>query len=213
MDEDKVFALLAEVDKLEADEDTWTWLDSDPSVAWNDEDSYHGKLAAIYREAGWESCYHRDGARFHFNVKLNGNEAYRGIQDTIKAAELFDNEAYDAVMERVNGIQNFDMEIWWQDGDVEAFLWDEGFKRSGAIKRSENGPRYWSCGRSGGYFNCPDLEDNGRMMVKLAHVLEQSRGYYNSRGYGEDLATRAIEDYREFRLADMASGRPDRIEA
>lgn len=75
--------LIARAEALENDEDAWTWLDHDPDVAYRDPDSYHGKIVALAEEAGWERCYHRDGAKLHFNVKLRGPGIYRGLNDTI----------------------------------------------------------------------------------------------------------------------------------
>ena len=137
MTDTELTALLAKVDALESEED-----DGD---TWWDLESRHGRLAALYLEAGWEGCYdisHIPGA-----VPFNG-----------------------------------------------AF-------------------KVWQCGRSGGYLNAPDVEDDPRIMLQLAYIARQSRDYFNGADWGKYLAETAIEEDRERELAKLASPRPDRVEA
>jgi hypothetical protein len=196
---------LAKVEALEDDEDAYTWLDQDPSVAWEDQDreTYHGRLRAIYESVGWESCYHDHGrALFHFNVKLNGNDSYRGVWDAINAADL-DEDATDRVEDLVQRFQDQDLETFWFD-DVQDFV-KYDLKGTGKV---------YSCGRSGGYAQ-PEksIVTDPVTMVKLATFLTRTRRGFNSREYGMGLVEMALEEYKDQRMAELASPRIERIEA
>lgn len=189
---------------LEAEEDSWTWLDNDPDVAWRadeDEHTFHGRLRDIYASVGWEGCYHgygRDG-RFRFNVKLNGSGAYRAfnakIDETDKArGGLLDRDEVDSISQI---LEEDELRSWWED-----VLPDDGSNYANA-----SGPRY-SCGRSGGYVTMPRADErNGAGMVLMAQNLAGSRAYYNGAEWGEYLADMAIERYDEAKLDELASPR------
>lgn len=182
-------------------EELSTWVDNDPSVAWDDPDSYHGKLAALYLEAGWEKCYHGD-ARFHFDVKLNGNEAWRRFQDLRNGLEaerngLLDADEFDALADRV---QEWELESWWEDTarDLRYPTWSE---------RAFPGKRLYSCGRSGGYLNADAIDDDPVAMIELARHCQESRDYYNSAEWAERLFNETVGRYDAYKLEAMASPR------
>jgi len=198
--------LMDDVISLENDDDAWTWMDDDPSVAWGDEDSYHGRLAAIYLAAGWESCYHR-GSRFHFNVKVNGHARYRGYSDKVKEiretrGDSFNETLFDQIAERE--YQN-ESEQWW--GEVSWAEDDDGMilrhklTDGGYAKFSD----VWGCGRSGGYVNVPKVETNGQIMVRLAAWLAREVEGFNSYDAGRYAAEYALDLYDEERIEAMSS--------
>lgn len=177
-----------------------TWIDADPDVAWDDPDSYHGKLAALYLEAGWEPCYHGD-ARFHFNVKLNGSEAWRRFQDLRNGLEaerngLLDADEFGALADRV---QEWELESWWWHARDYA--------------PSPMPFNIYSCGRSGGYLNADALNTDPVAMIELARHCQESRDYYNSAEWAEYLFDQTVERYDSERLAAMASAPIERVEA
>lgn len=200
--------LMRDVISLESDEDSYTFMDNDPSVAWDDPESHHGRLAALYLEAGWERCYHRDGARFHFNVKVNGNARWRGYNDRLDAiresrGETFDETLFDAITRQVDDMER---EFWW-----DSVSWAED--ENGKILRTElsNGgwsvrSGVWSCGRSGGYVNVPKVESDGETMIRMAAWLSHEVEGFNSYDTGAWVADEALRLYDEeqtWRLADV----------
>jgi hypothetical protein len=210
--EQRFAELLTEAKELaENRSELWTWLDADPSVAWDDDiespdtyNSFHGKLRALYLRAGWESCYHRDGARFHYNVKVNGNGRYRGFRDVMAEIEKTRGDSFDTerVEEIANGREEWERETWWED--VTDYV---------RYDLSHKAARVYSCGRSGGYANCSDIESDPVTMVELAKYLESSREYANSVEAGRYEFETALEQYDDEKMADLASPRLDRIEA
>lgn len=196
--------LIADFHELRENDDAWTWLDGDPSVAWDadPEESYHASLRALLERAGWEPCYHRDGARLHFNVKVDGPQAYRGQRDTIDSADLHP-DAENRVGNIVVSLHDMEMEMFWMD-ELPGFVRYE-------LGVTEAKP--YSCGRQGGYVNISKMETDGENMIRLAQFLTRAKDGYNSFQYGEDLALRAIEEDQETQLMELASSRIERIEA
>jgi len=200
--------LMQDVISLGNEEDAWTFMDQDPSVAWDDPESYHGRLATIYENAGWERCYHRDGARFHFNVKVRSNAQYRGYQDKAAAIEAergdgFDRNELDHIAESQDDVER---EFWWSD--VSWAEDDDGLILRTRLSNGSHtsGPDVWSCGRSGGYVNIPGAESDGETMVRMAAWLAREVEGFNSREAGEWIAERALGRYDEERLEDLADG-------
>ena len=211
MTETELTEYLARVDALDNEEDGGeTWMDADPEAAWGDPESRHGRLAALYLEAGWEGCYHREGAHFHYDVKMNGNGAYRGFRDKVDAA-VSDNAAYDRISEIADGITEMELESWWEN-----LPYDDISHIEGAVEFAPAGRptfKVWQCGRSGGYLNAPKVENDPRIMLQLAFIAQGARDYFNSPEWGEYLAELAIEEYNERRMGELASPRIERIEA
>lgn len=185
-------------------DELWTWLDGDPSVAWDDRDaeSYHGKLAALYEDAGWERCYHR-GARFHFNVKLNGHRAwsrFRELRNALDAERngLLDSTEFDSL---ADSIQEWELESWWEDTarDLRYPSWTE--------QSFPKGWRLYSCGRSEGYLNADVLNLEPVAMIELAEHCQRSRDYYNSEEWAEYLFSRTVEEYDAAKMEALASPR------
>lgn len=177
-------------------DELWTWLDGDPSVAWDDQEaeSYHGKLAALYEDAGWERCYHR-GARFHFNVKLNGHRAWSRFQELRNALDaerngLLDADEFGALADRV---QEWELESWWWHARDYA--------------PSPMPFNIYSCGRSGGYLNADALNTDPVAMIELAEHCQRSRDYYNSEEWAEYLFSRTVEEYDAAKMEALASPR------
>lgn len=196
--------LLARNEALADDDDSWTWLDNDPDVAWyvdpEDEPCYHGRLRQILEDAGWESCYHDRRSVLHYNVKLNGNGAYQGFRDKIRDIHP---DAQDRVEERADSLRDWDLRDWWED--LADYLRYDLQVTTG---------KAWSCGRSGGYLNVDrSILSDGDSMLRLTQYVARAHAYFNSREYGEDLAERAIEQDQETQMMYLASPRPDRIEA
>lgn len=208
MTEIELAQFLARVEAIDNEEDAGnTWMDADPSVAWGDPESRHGRLAALYLEAGWKGCYHHnDGAIFHYDVKLDGMEGWRAYHDKVTRS-ISDQSVSDRIAEVSDGITEDYLRDWWED------LPEDGITHiPGAIPF--NGTfKVWQCGRSGGYLNAPDVEDNPRIMLQLAFIAQQARDYYNSAEWGEYLAELALEQDSEIQLARLASPRADRMEA
>ncbi len=189
---------------LMGDEDAWTWIDQDPDVAWDDDSSGHGKLAALYLEAGWERCYHRD-ARFHFDVKLKGNASYRALHDALDASGL----DHDGLMEHVNWVHDGEMESWWENVTYAAV---EDRETGDSDHRAPLRGVY-QCGRSGGYLNASRYEKDTDTMLDIARYCAESVEYFTSADYGEWLAETAIEAYNDEKMDELASPRIERIEA
>lgn len=210
---EELAALLAQADDLRnrVDDDenpSWTWLDADPSVAWGDPESYHGKLAALYLDGGWEGCYHNESAVVHYNVKLNGMEGYRAFHARVDREKFTSEKAHTRIEEIADNLQQGDMEFWWED-DLPGFIHYENDGEGLGLR----GVKVYGCGRQGGYVNCRELETNPDAMLKLGAWLGEQREYFNSAEYGEDLAERAIDEYKERQTAKLASPRIERIEA
>lgn len=209
--DEQVDGLLARVTALQTKDDdgeltAWTWLDADPDVAWRDPDSYHGKLAALYIDAGWEVCYHRD-ARFHYNVKIRGG--YQVTRDAVFAANLND-DAQARVFERLDAYNEQDIQAWWEFGEAEDFLANLDPPRTFS-RYTRDG--VYSCGKSGGYANCDGLKVYPEAMIRLAQFLGQAVDYYESAEYATELVERAMVDDKAEMMMALASPRPQRIEA
>jgi len=157
--------------------------------------------AEVYEHAGWEPCYHRTGADWHYNVKLNGNGRFRGYTDTID--RLAPTADRDTLYQIADSLEYGDREWWWEELRYE--LANE------YVLGYDPGP-VWSCGRQGGYVHLQREPDADSMMT-IGRYLQGERDYWNSTEAGIDLAERAIEHYNEQALADLASPRPQRIEA
>lgn len=216
MTELQLTELFAKLDALDAEPDAGnTWMDADPSVAWDDPESRHGRLAALYEEAGWEHCYHNGGGRFHYDVKLNGNGAWQAFHNKV-ARSISDPKATDRIAEIADGLTEGELEFWWEDlpeDDISHIPGAIPFDVDYAGGPTRERFKVWQCGRSGGYLNAPDVEDRPRVMLQLAFIAEGAREYYNSAEYGTYLAENALEQYSETMLEAMASPRPDRVEA
>ena len=213
--DERVEELIAQVIALEEDEDALTWLDQDPSVAWSagyplqrlwtsPEESGFAKLRAIYLDAGWEDCYHATfqggGAHVHYNVKVQGMYSYRGFHDALKKAQV-SNEA-NARIEELAQTRH--------DGEISAF-WE--WELPDFLKELETSGEAWSCGRSSGYVNSPDLETDGEPMIRLAQYLERTKDWMNSYDHGKIEAEELIEEDQTIQMNALASPRIERIEA
>lgn len=205
--DERLEELLTEFQNLRDDENSRTWYDADPEVAWNVEDSYHGKIRAILESAGFEGCYHGD-ALFHLDVKVSGMASYRGFHDKIGDADL-DNEARDRVIDIAQDIQEWDLWDWREEltylVDPERIF----------TQLPKERPRVYQCGRSGGYLNSRDLEKRRDIetLLRIAQHAVRSKDNFNSREYGEWLGEEALERYHDERIEELASPRIERIEA
>ena len=202
-----------------ADEDAFTWLDEDPEVAWGadteTEPTYHGRLREIYYSIGWEACYHERGHRatFHYNVKMNGNGAYRAYHDRVNEvnasrAGLMDTDE----VTRITGtVEEWERESWWDLALADSAIeFGVGTVRDPETRRAVRGTEWYSCGRSGGYATMPEhYMTHGVAMVLMAWTLESARDYYNGSDWGTYLADQAIERYDETALEELASPRVD----
>jgi hypothetical protein len=211
MPEDKRSELTRLLDKfteIYEDEDSWTWLDNDPDVAWmtDSHESYHGKLRELYLEAGWEGCYHDSFARFHFNVKLNGNDRYRGFNDRVREIELERPEIDTERLEEIaQSDEDFNLEIWWSDDLPDYLHYDLG-KGQGARNL------VYGCGRSGGYVqSTKELDRDPETMIRLAFWLAWQRESWNSYDAGKYRVDEALERYDEEKLEALASPRVDTL--
>ena len=180
-------------------EDTdWTSIDDDRDVAWGDPESYHGKLAAAYREAGWQPCYHDYGrTAFHFNVKVNGRwRVYEAaLAKAVKDIPNLRLEVWDACIEQVS---EHEMTWAWElmsDGNTE-YLLNANDKDS----HLRLGDTFWQGGRSGGWFEISNswASDNPEWMLQLADYLRDIVTYYQStKRYGDFLCGEAYDLYTE----------------
>lgn len=187
-------------EKLQNDEEAWTWLDYDPDIAWRSPDSYHGKLRAIYQDAGWEPCYHSGSNSFymHYNVKIGGAR-WRGIRDGIDALnrDLLDEDRLDAIIQ-----DNFDHEIetWWWD-DLRYAPVELGVTSKAVTD-------LYSCGRSDGYVQLPPKYLRyPEFVLKFGDWLRTQVEGYSSYEQGRGEVERAIEEYDMEKLYEMASPR------
>lgn len=175
-----------------------TWLDPDPEVAWDaDEPSYAATLRGFYESIGWEGCYHREGGRMHYDVKLSGMDAYRGFRDTMP--DWLTEDATREIEDIAQGIQDIELEVWWENlGWETAEI--TGYAEAGRVVRF----RVWGCGRQGGYVTLPrKLEYDPVAVVDFTRHLAWSRRYYNSREWGQYLAVRAVESFVEERIEGL----------
>ena len=210
----------------DAIDDNRTFWDADPEVAWSTPESLHGKLAALLIEAGWEQCYHRDGARFHYNVKLGGREAYLGYRDALEAMRAI-RPAFDDSDEReleaiAQDQEQWELQSWWDDlgyNILNAAGITAGVKVDSLREPSRDGRRgrfgAYSCGRSAGYVNLPLWETVYMVpaMIRAGLWLQGERVAHNSRAQGEWAFDGALEEYDARRLEALASPRSDRVEA
>jgi len=168
------------------DRDTdWTWMDADRDVAWGDPDSYHGKLAAAYREAGWEPCYHDYGRTvFHFNVKIYGR--WRPISDMLSQTAIDLGIEYDEVERVAETLYERELESWWENVG-EATLT--------AATPFEGRKDYWADGRMGGWFHVSNAwaANHPKPMLELADYLRESVEYYASQEWVDYLKDWIVE--------------------
>ena len=173
----------------------WTWWDDDRNVAWGVPDSYHGKLAAIYQEAGWTPCYHDYYGRtaFHINVKVYGN--YQLVQDMYREIEEESFMSPGRVNRVVEGIVDSEMSWWWEqlDGGVE-YLLSEDRKDTGLSSKD-----YWSDGRMGGWLHVSNswAATHPEEMILLAEHARESVKYYASRDWYDYIKEVALEAFSE----------------
>jgi hypothetical protein len=150
--------------------------------------------------AGWEQCYHRDVATWHYNVKTGYGDAWRGFHAVIDAVET-ERETCGAPFnrERVEELGTWHddatAEWWWGDTLPEAIERETGYRATDA--------RYASCGRSGGYVNVRGIETDAAAMVRLAGWLAGQVDYYRSAEYGRDAAGEVIDRYDDETMQEV----------
>lgn len=217
----EMVAILLDLAAMDDEEDGGsTWMDLDPSVAWNDPESRHGRMAALYLRAGWEDCYHGD-ATFHYNVKVGRGGVWQAIQDAIrshidKLPEPVRDGARDRIEDRVDQMGDDDLRMWWEDELPEHFADEYVYPQPNgppAFRFVRSTDRVYSCGRSGGYVNARDFQDDPETFIRFGFWLTEQRDWFNGSEYGRDLVERAIEEDAETQLAALASPRSERIEA
>jgi hypothetical protein len=151
----------------------------------------------LYLAAGWDTCYHRDGARYHYRVKLDGNGRWHGFRDAVDELEEqrpgFDRVRFEELAQRI------------EESDREMFWWSDLPEKLEEL--AGPGVKVWSCGRCGGYVNAPALENNAAGMVALAGWLERVMAWANDREAGRELAARALEEYDAEKLEELAGPR------
>lgn len=192
--------------KVEDARELDNWWDADPSVSWEMEpgESMFGTLAGIYIDAGWEKCYHREGARFHWNIKLRNPASWRAFQDAIHDAVDNGGVSNESRLEELaRGITDFDIERWWQDYTLDYVRYERGIKEA----------TVYGCGRMGGYANCPNLENDPEEFLRLGQWLAREHALYDSPEYSRGIVEMALEQYREEKTKELASPRIERIEA
>jgi hypothetical protein len=207
---------LARARALDDDEDSRTWLDADPEVAWGCEpgESYLASLRAIYESVGWEGCYHRDG-RLHFDVKIRNS--YPSLNRALDKLNLSDDDARERIEQRMQDDGEFELEIFWQENIESQFL-DRLQEDNPSIvippKTKRHNLYVYQCGRSGGYANpINSLITNFEVMIPLAKFLVESVEGFESQDHWDYLAENALEAYQDERMAELASPRIERIEA
>ena len=183
------------------------------------------RLAELYRSAGFESCYHGDGNRWHYNVKLVGSGRWQGFRDKQNEREArnngFDSKRFEAIAQQ---LEDDNAEVWWQDSvqnaSQEAYwdatedeLWRGQNPTDGATPRRDTyyHPRVYSCGRSAGYVNSTELEAQPDGMLRFAEWLENEDIYNNATEAGAYLADEALELYDAALLRELASPRVDMV--
>ncbi len=191
----------------EEEEEGYTWMDADPSVAWEDEESHHGRSRAAMIEAGWEPCHHRgrgSGSQLHLNVKLSGNGRWRGYQDYVSEIESKRGDAFNR--ELFDQIANQDEEWERESG------WDEARWMIASLLGITSGrdlPDLYS-GGNGGWMEIPrELETDPESASYFAVWVLEAIESLNSEDAGRWIGESAIEKYDEIRLADLASPRSE----
>ncbi len=191
----------------EEEEEGYTWMDQDPSVAWTDPESHHGRSRAAMMDAGWEDCYHGEGgSQLHLNVKLSGYGRWQGYQEYAselerKRGDAFSRELFDEIADQN---QEWENENGWED----ARYWMADLLGIAGLGRSI--PSLYSGGRSGGWMEIPrELERDPESACYFAvWILEQIESL-NSQSAVRWIGEQAIEQYDESRLADLASPRSE----
>ncbi len=170
-----------------------------------EEEEYYAERRRILEEAGWSVCYHRDGARVHFGVKVSG--FWSGMWGARIETEQERGDTFDSnrVEEEAFGRHEFNREIWWQEDLPDFIRYDLGYRHSKVDA--------WSCGRSGGYVNVPGLESELEDMVRLGEWLESEVSWFDSANYGRELWFEALKEYDAERILELASPRAERVEA
>ncbi len=192
-------------------------------------DYYDNAIADVLRSAGFESCYHNDGARWHYNVKLIGSGRWQGFRDKQNAREDrangFDSNRFEVIAQQLEDDYS---EVWWVESvqvGAQCALWDttEDDIWLAQNPRDEDGnrlerkpnlysaPRVYSCGRSAGYVNSTELETDAGAMLRFAEWLESEDIYNNSNEAGAYLADEALELYDSALLAELASPRVELV--
>jgi hypothetical protein len=163
-------------------------------------------MAALLLAAGWEGCYHREGPRFHYNVKLDGNGRWTGIRSAVREIENGRGDVFDAqLLERyVEADAESQLEMWWEDVAYDL-----------AEYASTDRPKVWSCGRSGGYVNVPEWERPWSVpsLIRAAAYFGWQREACNTEEAGRALVKYALERYDFDKLEELASPRAERVEA
>ena len=156
-------------------EEDYTWWDADRDVAWEVEESYFGKLAAVYQAAGWERCYHRSGNHWHINVKVHGGDwqKRRAFIEEMREKHQLTREDAEDYFERT-----FEMEIdsfWRSFTDFDYVLSEDRIDTG--LKDGD----YWQCGRMGGYMNIADsfAAYNPEEMILIAMYAQETVEYMN----------------------------------
>ncbi len=200
-------ALSALTAMSEEEEEGYTWMDADPSVAWEDEGSHHGRSREAMMAAGWEGCHHRSrgsGSQLHLNVKLSGSGRWRGYRDFAseierKRGDSFDRELFDQIanqggmMERESGWD----EARWMIADLLG------------ITSGRDLPDLYS-GGNGGWMEIPrELEIDPESACYFAVWVLEAIESLNSESAGRWIGEQVIEQYDESRLADLASPRSE----
>ncbi len=205
------------LDLLEAmskeEEEGYTWMDQDPSVAWEDEGSHHGRSREAMIGAGWEGCHHRSrgsGSQLHLNVKLSGNGRWRGYQDFAseierKRGDSFDRELFDQI---ANQDEEWERESGWDEArwKIAELL---GMLASDGTGSARDLPSLYS-GGNGGWMEIPrELEIDPESACYFAVWVLEAIESLNSESAGRWIGEQAIEQYDESRLADLASPRSE----
>jgi hypothetical protein len=215
LSESRLADLESALDVLEAmseeEEEGYTWMDQDPSVAWEDEGSHHGRSRVAMMDAGWEHCYHDEGgSQLHLDVKLNGRARWQGYQDFAseiesKRGDAFDRELFDEI---ANQSEEWERESGWDEArwKIAELL---GLLASDGTGSARDLPSLYS-GGNGGWMEIPrELEIDPESACYFAVWVLQQIESLNSWESGRWIGESAIEQYDEIRLADIASPRSE----
>lgn len=161
---------------LPDDIEEMTWWDQDRDVAWDVEESYFGKLAEVYKAAGWERCYHRNGNKWHINVKVHGDyqKTRAFIDEMVTTHDITEAEA-EAHFQRA---WEMELESFWES----LIDWDNVLSEDRLNTGLERGD-YWQCGRMGGYLAVKDsfAALYAEEMILLAEYTRETVDYMNGK--------------------------------
>lgn len=208
-DLDSALALLEAMS--EEEEEGYTWMDQDSSVAWSDEESHHGRSRAAMIEAGWEECYHRapsGRSALHLNVKLSGSGRWQGYHARAQEIEDergdgFDRELFDSI---VRDGEEWDRESGWEEArwEMGSLL---GLLASDGTGSARDLPQLDSGGNGGWMEISPELEREPGAACYFAVWIGEAIDGLNSIEAGRWVAESALEQYDEIRFSDLASPR------